>query len=115
MRSFSILFLTALSALAVAQPVEDSELAKRTPEQIGQVEAGHELYKRLCEGPVTRDCSTCLRSGACYKAKREVPLDLAKRSSEQLEAATELHKRLCDGKVTRDCSSCLRSGACYKA
>lgn len=115
MRTVSLLILGALPALAAVQPVARGQLAERTPEQLDQIEAGIDLYKRLCSGPVTRDCSTCLRSGACYKARDAVPLDFAKRSPEQLEAAAELHKRLCDGTVTRSCSTCLRSGACYKA
>lgn len=117
MRTFAALLFASLASLAMAGAAHSNDLAKRTPAQAEQIEAGLELYKRLCDGPVTRDCSTCLRSGACYKAKRDAahPINLARRSPEQLEAAHELHRRLCDGPVTRDCSTCLRSGACYKA
>lgn len=86
MRSFSLLILASLTALAVAKPV-DNEVEERgadvtyTIEDMPEVPADGDLpdilerhptktgllRARWCSGPVTRSCSSCLRSGNCYK------------------------------------------------
>lgn len=83
MRSLSIIICATLTALAVAQPLENAAIEERdeVTYTVDDLPAGADLpdilehhptktgllRARWCSGPVTRSCSTCLRSGNCYK------------------------------------------------